>query len=81
DLESALSENLPAPKAVEEIGYEDAPRIAIIGRPNAGKSSLVNRLLGEERQLVDARPGTTVDSIDTLLEVGDKKYVLVDTAG
>lgn len=81
DLESALAEKLPAPKPVEETGYEDAPRVAIIGRPNAGKSSLVNRLLGEERQLVDSRPGTTVDTIDTLLERGDKKYVLVDTAG
>jgi GTP-binding protein len=59
-------------------GYETAPHIAIIGRPNAGKSSLVNQLLGEDRQLVDARPGTTVDSIDTLLEKRKGAYVLID---
>lgn len=80
-LEEALIENLPPPKPIEEDGFEDAPRIAIIGRPNAGKSSLVNRLLGEDRQLVDSRPGTTVDSIDALLEREDKRYVLIDTAG
>ncbi|MDB4975087.1 MAG: GTP-binding protein EngA [Myxococcaceae bacterium] len=81
DLEEALSAALPPPKEVEESGYETAPHIAIIGRPNAGKSSLVNELLGEERQLVDARAGTTVDSIDTLLEKRGKRYVLIDTAG
>lgn len=82
DLEEALAAALPPPKEqLEETGYEEAPHIAIIGRPNAGKSSLVNQLLGEERQLVDSRPGTTVDSIDTLLERGDKRYVLIDTAG
>lgn len=81
DLEEALSSALPPPKEVEETGYETAPHVAIIGRPNAGKSSLVNELLGEERQLVDARAGTTVDSIDTLLEKRGKRYVLIDTAG
>jgi GTP-binding protein len=81
DLESTLAERMPELKPIAETGYEDAPHIAIIGRPNAGKSSLVNRLLGEDRQLVDARPGTTVDTIDTLLERGERKYVLVDTAG
>ena len=81
DLEEALAKALPPPKPVIESGWDEAPHIAIIGRPNAGKSSLVNQLLGEERQLVDARPGTTVDSIDTLLERGDQRYVLIDTAG
>jgi GTPase len=57
------------------------PRVAIVGRPNAGKSSLVNRLLGEQRQIVDDRPGTTIDSIDTLLDVGGDPIVLIDTAG
>lgn len=80
-LEEALVAALPAPKELEETGYETAPHIAIIGRPNAGKSSLVNHFLGEERQLVDARAGTTVDSIDTLLEKDGKQYVLIDTAG
>ena len=56
-------------------------RIAIVGRPNAGKSSLVNRLLGEARQIVDDRPGTTVDSVDALYENGGAPVVLIDTAG
>jgi GTP-binding protein len=56
-------------------------RIAVIGRPNGGESSLVNRLAGGERMLVDARPGTTRDPIDTLIERGGKRYMLVDTAG
>ncbi|MET0284411.1 MAG: ribosome biogenesis GTPase Der [Polyangiales bacterium] len=82
DLEEALVKALPPPKPIEETGYETAPHIAIIGRPNAGKSSLTNQLLGEDRQLVDSRPGTTVDSIDSLLERhGDRRYVLIDTAG
>ncbi len=81
DIENAIVQSLPPPKPIVEDGYEDAARVAIIGRPNAGKSSLVNRLLGEERQLVDSRPGTTVDSIDALLEREGKRYVLIDTAG
>jgi GTP-binding protein len=59
----------------------DAIRIAFFGRPNVGKSSLINRLLGEERMLVSDIPGTTRDSIDTLLTVKDKNYLLIDTAG
>jgi GTP-binding protein len=81
DLEEALAGLLPPEKPLEESGYEQAPHLAIIGRPNAGKSSLVNHLLGEDRQLVDPRPGTTVDTIDTLLEQGERRYVLIDTAG
>ncbi len=81
DLEEALVAAMPEPKEEVETGYEDAPHVAIIGRPNAGKSSLINHLLGEERQLVDSRAGTTVDSIDTLLEKRGKQYVLIDTAG
>jgi GTP-binding protein len=56
-------------------------RIAIVGRPNAGKSSLLNRTLGEERMLVDERPGTTRDAIDTVVRRDGKSYVLIDTAG
>ncbi len=56
-------------------------RVALIGKPNAGKSSLVNRLAGEERVLVDDRPGTTRDAIDTVVERRGKRYVFVDTAG
>ncbi len=59
----------------------DSIRIAFFGRPNVGKSSLINRLLGEERMVVSDIPGTTRDSIDTLLTVNDKNYLLIDTAG
>lgn len=60
---------------------EGALRIAIVGRPNVGKSSLVNRLLGSERVVVSNEPGTTRDAIDTLVVRGDERFVLVDTAG
>jgi GTP-binding protein len=59
----------------------DSLRLAIVGRPNVGKSSLVNRLLGEERMIVSNIPGTTRDSIDTLLEFDGRRFTLVDTAG
>src|SRR5262249_48965966 len=60
---------------------EDAIRVAILGRPNVGKSSLFNRLGGEERTIVSEVPGTTRDSIDTVVERDDRTFVLVDTAG
>jgi GTP-binding protein len=60
---------------------DDAVRVAVIGRPNAGKSSLVNAFLGSERVIVSARAGTTRDAIDTELEVDGRRVVLVDTAG
>jgi GTP-binding protein len=82
DLEERLAEVLPLPPEGEtEEGLPEVPRLAIVGRPNAGKSSLVNRLCGADRVLVDARPGTTVDSVDTLFERGEDKLVLIDTAG
>ncbi|HWX97858.1 MAG TPA: ribosome biogenesis GTPase Der [Solirubrobacteraceae bacterium] len=59
----------------------DAIRLAIIGRPNVGKSSLVNRFLGEERVIVSEDAGTTRDAIDMPLMVGERKLILVDTAG
>jgi len=60
---------------------EEAIRVAILGRPNVGKSSLLNALLGRERVIVSEVPGTTRDSIDTVLRRGETTFVLVDTAG
>ena len=58
-----------------------ALRVAFVGRPNAGKSSLTNRLLGEERSLVHHVAGTTTDPVDSAFSIGGRDYVLVDTAG
>lgn len=59
----------------------DAIRLALVGRPNAGKSSLLNRIVGYDRAIVDSRPGTTRDALDTPFTFGGRSYVLVDTAG
>ena len=64
----------------DEVG-EEAIRVAVLGRPNVGKSSLVNALVGQERVIVSDKPGTTRDSIDTILRRGETTFVLVDTAG
>ena len=70
------------PRVEEEAASDDAiPRIAIAGRPNVGKSTLVNAMLGEERVVVFDQPGTTRDSIRIPLERQDQHYVLIDTAG
>lgn len=60
---------------------EDIIKIAVVGKPNAGKSSLVNQILGEERVIVSDIPGTTRDAIDTPIEIDGQKYVIIDTAG
>jgi len=66
-------------KTLEE--REDRVRIAVIGKPNVGKSSLVNKILGFERTIVSDAPGTTRDAIDTPFELSGKRYLLIDTAG
>jgi GTP-binding protein len=60
---------------------DEAIRVAVLGRPNVGKSSLLNAVLGQERLIVSDIPGTTRDAIDTVLETDDRTFVLVDTAG
>lgn len=64
-----------------EIKEDDSLKIAVVGKPNAGKSSLVNRLLGEERTIVTPVAGTTRDAIDTPFERDGRKYTIIDTAG
>ena len=85
ELEDAIFDKLPAaepePEPDPDAVVEEGVRVAVVGKPNAGKSSLVNRLLGEERHLVDDRPGTTRDSIDSVIERAGKRYVFIDTAG
>ncbi len=68
------------PKSVSE-NYQEIIKIAVIGRPNAGKSSLINRLLGKDRHIVSDVPGTTRDSVDSLCEIRGKQYLIIDTAG
>lgn len=79
DLLDAITDNLPE---LEENEYDDdVIRVALIGRPNVGKSSLVNAILGEERVIVSSIAGTTRDAIDTPFEKDGQRYVLIDTAG
>jgi GTPase len=78
DLLDRIVELLPDGDSEPE---DDTVRLAVIGRPNVGKSSLVNRFLGEERVIVSDVAGTTRDAIDTPLMVGERKLILVDTAG
>jgi GTPase len=66
---------------VESEDEAPPPRLALVGRPNVGKSSLLNRLLGEERAVVSTVPGTTRDAVDSPIERGGRRYLLVDTAG
>ncbi len=79
DLLDAALEGLPR----TEVEDEESPplRLALVGRPNVGKSSILNRLLGADRAVVSAIPGTTRDSVDSPFERGGRRYLLVDTAG
>jgi GTP-binding protein len=97
DLLEAVSSRLPEPSdddddapAAEgdevsddedDTSFSGPIRIAVVGRPNIGKSTLINHLLGEDRHVVNDAPGTTMDPIDSTLRRGDQEYVLVDTAG
>ncbi|HHW60788.1 MAG TPA: ribosome biogenesis GTPase Der [Syntrophomonadaceae bacterium] len=79
ELLDAVIAHFKDPREYEE--DPDAVKIAIVGRPNVGKSSLVNAFLGQERVIVSDIPGTTRDSIDTPFEYEGQKYILIDTAG
>jgi GTP-binding protein len=84
DLLDRIVEELPPaqePAEEKEEEEDERPRIAIVGRPNVGKSSLLNAILGFERSIVSDVPGTTRDAIDTELEFEGRKVVLIDTAG
>ena len=81
DLLDVILDALPETPA-ERFGEQDGPRrVALVGRPNVGKSSLLNRLLGEDRVVVDSVAGTTRDPVDSLVEVGGETWRFVDTAG
>jgi GTPase len=71
----------PLPKQEEVVEEEKRIKVAIIGRPNVGKSTLLNQILGERRSLVSEIPGTTRDAIDVPLEMNGEQYLLIDTAG
>ncbi|MFC7328406.1 ribosome biogenesis GTPase Der [Marinactinospora rubrisoli] len=82
DLLDAVLDALPEEAPPETLEEEGGPRrIALIGRPNVGKSSLLNRLAGEDRVVVDAVAGTTRDAVDELIELGGRTWKFIDTAG
>jgi GTP-binding protein len=82
DVIDAIAEIVPPESVAEEEAAEDAPvRLAIIGRPNVGKSSLLNRLLGDERAVVSPISGTTRDATDSELVRDGRRYTIIDTAG
>lgn len=81
ELVDALAELLPAPAEAPAAEEGEAIRLAIVGRPNVGKSTLINALLKQKRLVASAQPGTTRDPIDAELAFGDRRIVLTDTAG
>ena len=80
DLLDRIADSIPGPED-EEVEETDALRLAIVGRPNVGKSMLANAILGEERAIVSEIPGTTRDALDTAMLYRDQPVVLIDTAG
>ncbi|MBF0225958.1 MAG: ribosome biogenesis GTPase Der [Desulfobacterales bacterium] len=81
DLLDEIIKTFPLDNYKESDEYENIIKIAIVGRPNVGKSSIVNKILNKKRMLVSDIPGTTRDSIDSLFEIDGQKYLLIDTAG
>jgi GTP-binding protein len=81
DMLDAVLEALPDPPPEDFDAPEGPRRVAIVGKPNVGKSSLLNRLAGEERVVVDDASGTTVDPVDELVTLGDRTWNFIDTAG
>lgn len=79
DLLEAVAEHFPQGSQEEE--EDERPRVAIVGKPNVGKSSIINRLTGEDRVIVSDIAGTTRDAIDTVVRHNKKDYVFIDTAG
>ncbi len=79
DLLDAVLDALP--EVEEQPDADEVPRVAVIGRPNVGKSSLFNRLLGEERSIVHPVPHTTRDAVDSIVELDGEPWIFVDTAG
>ena len=69
------------PEDMEEDYEEDVIKVAVVGKPNAGKSSLINKIAGEDRVIVSDIAGTTRDAVDTVIENKDGKFVFIDTAG
>src|SRR5690606_5761320 len=81
DLVELALESFPEPQPVDTTNSYRVRKVAIVGRPNVGKSTLVNALLGEERVIAFDEPGTTRDSIEIDLERNGKHYTIIDTAG
>ncbi|GGM30763.1 MULTISPECIES: ribosome biogenesis GTPase Der [Micromonospora] len=81
ELLDAILQALPEAPPIDENRPRGPRRVALVGRPNVGKSSLLNRFSGEERAVVDAVAGTTVDPVDSLVTIGGETWQLVDTAG
>ena len=81
ELIDLITDHLPESDYTQQYSEDDIIRISVIGKPNVGKSTLVNAILGEKRFLTSPVPGTTRDAIDTYFELNNQKYLIIDTAG